>query len=103
MRINAADRKALNHCPSLIDLNHGKPMTYSRYVELYNTLQDEVNRLGVSILGVTTVDRSIEQTERRRHELHVNGMEDEIVDNCVFCVSIYEFENGKVEFVGYFS
>jgi hypothetical protein len=103
MRINAADRKALNHCPSLIDLNHGKPMTYSRYVELYNTLQDEVNRLGVSILGVTTVDRSIEQTERRRYELHVNGTEDETVDNCVFCVSIYEFENGKIEFVGYFS
>lgn len=103
MRINAAARKALNHCPSLIDLNNGNPVTYSRYVELYNTLQDEVNRLGFAILGVTHVDRSVEQTERRRHELHVNGTEDETVGNCVFCVSIYEFENGNVEFTGYFS
>ena len=103
MRINAATRKALNHCPSLIDLNHGKPMTYSCYVGLYNALQDEVDRLGFAILGVTTVDRSMGQTERRRHELHVNGTEDEIVENCVFVVSIYEFDGVNIEFTGYFS
>ena len=99
--INAKTRKALNNL--LASINNSNPMTYERYLELYNELQTNVEALGFTILGVTHVDKSVEQTERRRHKLLVNGTEDETVANCVFVVSIYNFESGKVEFTGYFS
>ena len=105
MKITAKTRKGLNNCPALRSLNNGNPMTYSRYIELYNQLQDEVNAQGLSVMGVTHIDKSVECTERRRHELHVNGTEDEIIENCVFCVSIYNYPcpSEKLEFTGYFS
>lgn len=103
MRINSKTRKALNNIRALASLNNSNPMTYEKYIQLYQALHEEMEAMGFSILAVTHVDRSVEQTERRNHELHVNGTEDEIVENCFFVVSIYSFNSGKIEFTGYFS
>ena len=101
MNLKAADRRKLNNLPELKALSTGHH-SYQKYTELWQALMDAVSeKFGLNIQAV--VLSGTDNPSRRNHPLHIEGTEDETVENCFLTVSIYKMPHGSIEFTGYFS